>query len=86
MEESDLLSSGRPNDSDPTQKVSEIKKVIKDLEKQVESIQSDCSHSEYEIKNCPSQTKTFCLKRICKVCQKEVGYPSQEEIDTWAKI
>lgn len=84
MEESDLINSGI-NDEAPSHKISEIKKVIKDLEKQVESIQSVCSHLEYEIKNCPTQTRTFCLKKICRMCQKEVGYPSQDEIDKWAK-
>jgi hypothetical protein len=86
MEESDLINSGINVEGDPSHKISEIKKVIKDLEKQVDAIQSDCNHSESEIKNCPTQSKTFCLKKICKVCQKELGYPSQEEIERWAKI
>jgi len=24
------------------------------------------------------------LRKVCKECQKEIGYPSQDEIDSWA--
>lgn len=85
MEEHDLMNSGISH-GENSRKIPEIKKIIKDLEKEVELIQSDCIHSEYEIKNSPTQAKSFSLKRVCKNCEKELGYPSQDEIDCWAKI
>jgi peptidoglycan hydrolase CwlO-like protein len=70
---------------EPTQRVQEIKKTIKELEKEVESIQGECLHNEYEVKNCPTENKSFCLKKVCKNCHKDLGYPSQEEINKWTQ-
>jgi hypothetical protein len=61
-----------------------IKKSIKELEKELDSIQSECNHPEYIIKNCPTQSTTFQLRRVCTKCTKEIGYPSQEEINNWS--
>jgi hypothetical protein len=61
----------------------QIKSSIKILEKELVQIQSVCNHPEYEIKNCPSQSSTFQLRKVCKKCTKEIGYPNQEETDSW---
>lgn len=62
----------------------EIKSSIRSLEKELEGIQSSCQHKEYEIKNCQTESRGFALRRVCKSCSKEIGYPSQEETDSWA--
>jgi hypothetical protein len=62
-----------------------IKSSIKDLEKELKTIQDSCLHKEYKVTNCPKENSEFALRRICKECEKEIGYPSQEEIDNWAK-
>lgn len=63
-----------------------IVEEIKSLEKELEEIQSSCLHNSYVIKNCPyGPEKSFSLRRVCEVCQMEVGYPSQEEILNWSK-
>ena len=62
----------------------EIKDSIRSLEKELEDIQSSCQHKEYSIKNCQSETRGFSLRRVCKKCSKEIGYPTQEETDSWA--
>lgn len=70
---------------DTSQKTKKIREDIKILEKELKDIQSNCNHPEYKITNCPSETSSFSLKRVCMKCQKEIGYPSQQEIDNWAK-
>lgn len=70
--------------SDKSKHADDIKNSIKELEKELETIQKDCLHAQYEIKNCPSSTSSFSLKKVCKTCSKEIGYPSQDEVDKWA--
>lgn len=74
-----------PNDSKAsiTKQAEEIKKNIKNLERELDSIQGECNHPDYVIKNCPTQTTTFQLRKVCTKCTKEIGYPSQEEISAW---
>ena len=62
-----------------------IKSSIRDLEKDLEVIQASCLHPEYEIKNCQTSLSSFTLKRVCKICTKEIGFPSQEEIKRWTE-
>lgn len=82
MEESDLRNSevyyGEKS-------VSEIKTSIKDLEKKLDEIQKNCEHKGHSIKNVPTQSKNFCLRRICNSCEADLGPPTQEEIDNWVK-
>jgi len=70
--------------SEKSKHADSIKNSIKELEKELETIQKDCLHHEYEIKNCPTNTSTFSLKKVCRNCSKEIGYPSQDEVDKWA--
>lgn len=68
--------------SDSTKK---IVSEIKSLEKELEEIQNSCPHPTHSVKNCPSGAeRSFNLKKVCDVCQIELGYPSQEEINKWA--
>jgi septal ring factor EnvC (AmiA/AmiB activator) len=69
---------------DKSTQTKKLKESIKSLEKELNDIQESCQHSEYKIANCPKENSGFSLKRVCKVCEKEIGYPSQEEIDNWA--
>lgn len=70
---------------DKSHKTQKIKSNIRDLEKELKSIQDACSHKEYKIANCPKENSEFSLRKVCKECEKEIGYPSQSEIDNWAK-
>ena len=69
---------------DKSTQTKKIKESIKSLEKELNEIQESCQHAEYKVANCPKENSGFSLKRVCKVCEKEIGYPSQEEIDNWA--
>lgn len=68
-----------------SQKTSEIKQTIKDLEKKLEEIQNDCKHPCYRIKNCSNSGKQFNLKKVCEDCQQDLGFPNQDEVEDWTK-
>lgn len=53
---------------------------IKSLEKELSELQESCLHPKYTIRNCQN---SFSLKRICDVCQSDLGYPTQQETDKW---
>ena len=53
---------------------------IKSLEKELSELQESCSHPKYTTRNCQN---SFSLKRICDVCQSDLGYPTQQETDKW---
>jgi len=79
--ESDSTSSQPQEISSTTQK---IVNEIKALEKELEGIQTTCSHQRNSLKNCPTGSdNTFSLRKVCDDCQLEIGYPSQEEINKW---
>ena len=79
--ESDSIQSQPQEISSTTQK---IVNEIKALEKELEEIQSSCSHLKYSLKNCPTgMDKSFSLRRVCDVCHLDIGYPTQEEINKW---
>jgi len=83
MEENESSSSSsQPQEvSNTTQRIVE---EIKSLEKELEEIQNSCTHSKYSLKNCPhGADKAFSLKKVCDICQMEIGYPSPEEISQW---
>ena len=75
-------SSGQNQDiSATTQKIVD---EIKSLEKELETIQTSCSHPSNTIKNCPQGLdNSFNLKKVCDRCQAHVGYPTPEEISKW---
>ena len=73
-------------EENPTRKqTKEIKNTIKTLEKELDTIQSSCLHKESEIRNCQNENRGFSLRRVCILCEKEIGYPTQGEIDKWAR-
>ena len=64
---------------DISKQAHQIKDSIKSLEKELDHIQNECNHTEYDVRNCPSQSAAFQLRRVCKKCTKEIGYPTKEE-------
>lgn len=58
--------------------VDDIKKEIKTLENDIEKIQEDCAHKEYDVK---FMQDTKSVRRICKLCDKDLGYANQAELE-----
>jgi len=70
---------------DKREQAEKIKSSIRLLEKELEQIQENCIHTEYELKNCQTANSGFNLRRVCKTCTKEIGFPTQEEIKQWTE-
>jgi hypothetical protein len=71
-------------DNHTRKQTKEIKNTIRTLEKELDTIQSSCLHKESEIRNCQNENRGFSLRRVCILCEKEIGYPTQIEIDNWS--
>lgn len=65
-------------ENENNKKINEIDNQIKALNKEKEEIQSKCTHKDTKIK---LEIGTNTPKLYCSVCDKEVGYPSKEELD-----
>jgi len=77
------LESSEPKDT--REQAEKIKSSIRTLEKELELIQESCIHSEYELKNCQTANSGFNLRRVCKTCTKEIGFPTQKEVRQWTE-
>jgi len=62
---------------DNKKSIPDIKSEIKSLKKDIQDIQSTCSHLEYSVKfeECGKS-----LRKICKDCEQIVGYPTEQEL------
>ena len=55
-------------------KIEDIKKEIKLLKKDIDNIQSVCSHKKYIVK---FDSESSDIKKICKKCEKVIGLSYQ---------
>lgn len=62
-------------------KAEELAKKIKTSEEELIELRKMCKHSEYEIKNINSEAGSPALRRVCKQCQKELGFPSTQDLE-----
>jgi len=58
-------------------KVENLKKEIKELENNINEIQSTCNHENTKV-IFNQETKT--VEKICIDCDKKIGYPTSEEL------
>ena len=65
-------------EDDKRQKINSLDTKIKELSKEKESIQDSCTHKITKVK---FETGTNTMKLYCAECDKEVGYPTKEQID-----
>lgn len=81
------LETGSPSNEikDKREQAEKIRSSIRSLEKELEQIQENCIHAEYELKNCQTANSGFNLRRVCKICTKEIGFPTQEEVKQWTE-
>ena len=69
---------------DISKEVSEKIQKIDEIYKELDELQNRCTHPETTIKNVgPKKGSTFNLRKICAVCEKELAYPTQDEISDW---
>ena len=65
-------------DNEKIQKINSLDTKIRELNKEKESIQESCSHKKSKVK---FETGTNNMKLYCSDCDKEIGYPTKEQID-----
>lgn len=58
-------------------RVENIKKEIKLLKKDLDQLQSVCLHEEWDVK---FDLESNAIKKICKKCEKVIGYPNDQEL------
>tara|TARA_R110000796_G_scaffold61077_2_gene141362 strand:+ start:10874 stop:11128 length:255 start_codon:yes stop_codon:yes gene_type:complete len=58
--------------------VSKFKSEIVKLNEKVTSIQEECKHLEYDVKSI--RGTPIQVKKICKVCEMDLGFPTKEEL------
>ena len=69
-------------ENENNKKINEIDNKIKALAKEKEQIQSHCQHKSTKVR---LETGTNTPKIYCDDCDKEIGYPSKEQIDDFLK-
>lgn len=63
-------------------RIYELNKQIKNLKKEKEEIQSNCTHKKTHAKFVEG---TNTMRLFCKDCESMLGFPSQEQIDEFLK-
>lgn len=58
-------------------KIEDIKKEIKLLKKDLDQLQSLCLHDVYDVK---FDIESNAIKKICKKCEKVIGYPTDQQL------
>jgi|TARA_Y100000389_G_C17110193_1_gene340328 hypothetical protein len=69
-------------EKDKIQKIQSLDTQIKILSKEKETLQDTCKHNETKVK---FENGTNTMKVYCKECDKEIGYPSKEQISDFLK-
>jgi hypothetical protein len=72
-----MLINTTPTMKNEDKKVDHIKKEIKNLENDIESIQEKCPHTNYTVKFVMDSRS---VRRICNDCEKDLGYASTDEL------
>jgi uncharacterized coiled-coil protein SlyX len=58
--------------------VSDTKDDIKELKSTLNELQETCTHKETTVKNI--STSVAELRKVCKTCEKVLGYPNKNEM------
>jgi len=58
----------------------ELTKNIKDSEIALKELRKNCKHSETVIKNIELESSAFKLRKVCDLCGKHVGFPTNEDL------
>lgn len=69
-------------DNEKKHKITSIDNQIKVLNKEKETIQDSCNHKNTKVK---FENGTNNMKLYCSECDKEIGYPSKEQINEFLK-
>lgn len=65
------------------QKINQLEKQIKHLEDEVATIQEQCKHKVTHVK---FENGTSNMRLYCSECNRQLGFPSQNEIDKFLNV
>jgi len=54
------------------------KEEVNTLNERINELQEMCKHTETDIKNV--STSVFTLRKVCNICDKIIGYPTNSEL------
>jgi hypothetical protein len=60
------------------QEIKKCKGEVNTLNERISELQEICNHSEMDIKNI--HTSVFTLRKVCNICDKMIGYPTNSEL------
>ena len=70
---------------DAKRRVAKLLDKKRNIEKEIDKIQSDCNHSNKVIKQVQISNTSFNPRWICNDCNNLLGYPTQFELDKYHK-
>ena len=71
------------NEDEIRKKIENLKDNIKENQAEINELQESCSHPELIVKAIDRNHRDF--RKICKYCEKILGYPSPKEIKEYLK-
>ena len=60
------------------QEIKKYKEEVNILNERINELQEMCKHTETDIKNV--STSVFTLRKVCNICDKIIGYPTNSEL------
>lgn len=60
------------------QEIKKRKEEVNILNERISELQEMCKHTETDIKNV--STGVFTLRKVCDICDKIIGYPTNSEL------
>ena len=66
-------------------RVKEIHDKLNELNKELNEIILQCSHSNHSIKMIAEDGSVAKLRKICDICKSQIGYLTQEECKEWSE-
>jgi len=70
-----------------SQKVSSLIEKKRKISKEIKDLQENCKHSKKSIKSIKEYeaSSTFVIRWICDDCEKVIGIPNKQELNTYLK-
>jgi hypothetical protein len=62
------------------QKAEELINMIKVVEEELVELRKTCKHSDYKIKDINFGVGASKLRKMCKFCDKIIGFPTQKDL------
>lgn len=76
----------KEEDENLKRKTKDLQLLIEKYKKELDKVRSECNHLDSELKVVQNKSEiSGNLRKVCVICNKIVGYPSQSDIDTFYK-